>query len=107
MEESHVDNHARDINATRLLTALTLPLLNLQNMPSSESDTSARLEEARGLKSNLENIPLHITRGRQQFDAKHLSSLAGIDPTFDPAAGPLDPALVSLNVASQIVSMIL
>lgn len=105
MEESHVDNHARDINATRLLTALTL--LNLQNMPSSESDTSARLEEARGLKSNLENIPLHITRGRQQFDAKHLSSLAGINPTFDPAAGPLDPALVSLNVASQIVSMIL
>lgn len=75
--------------------------------PAIDVEHSARLEAARSLQSTLENTRLHLIDYREQFDSQQNSSFSDFGTNFNGRKGLIDPAVVGVNVASQVVSRVL
>lgn len=60
-----------------------------------------KLEAAQFLQTSLDKLPLRIVNARSRFDSKQSSD----EPYFQgEGSAPTDPALVSVDVTSQLVS---
>ncbi|KAI0954121.1 hypothetical protein AcV7_007442 [Taiwanofungus camphoratus] len=70
--------------------------------PAIDVEHSARLEAARSLQSTLENTRLHLIDYREQFDSQQNSSFSDFGTNFNGRKGLIDPAVVGVNVASQV-----
>ena len=69
-------------------------------------DGSGKLDAARALQAKLESAKLNIVEDRSRFDA--LQSSLAKDPSLisEGVAGTTDPAIVAVEVASQIVRLL-
>ncbi|GBE86661.1 hypothetical protein SCP_0905410 [Sparassis crispa] len=70
---------------------------------SLEVDHTAKIDAARSLQAQLQNTRLYIVGYREQFDTHHAAAAeSGSSSLYETRTGLTDPAVVAVDVASQI-----